>query len=319
MEISNPNTLFIFKDSSHGTGAIKAKVHGFGYSASYKSEDDLVKLPKSEGWQAPEYVECRIKPAQARKTDVFPFGLVFYGSSLNLISLVEDHFLPKLNGRCRALKISISLTAFYSADFRLRFFMKNCLQFRVQSSTIGADPNTTAQLALCYKIGFGCLRDDDEYEYLVQRFDLRDIGIEELVNTPEVPTQSGAVYKNLRTKGHTYPIGLLDQFQVPNKLAMAERYASREINDLKHVLRDENTISLRLGQILASIVGKQGRFPEAKRMQLGVLITRVSLFGMEDPLTLNSLQAYVLCTEELKELEVAEQLGLKLSGVDCIA
>ena len=65
--------MLIFKDN---TGALIAKVHDFGYSTAYKHEDDLVKLPKSEGWQAPEFVDHRIKPAQARKMDVFSFGLV---------------------------------------------------------------------------------------------------------------------------------------------------------------------------------------------------------------------------------------------------
>jgi serine/threonine protein kinase len=68
-----PENVLIFKDD---TGAYTAKVIDFEYSTRFAHEDDLISLPASWPWKAPEHESNRFMPAQARKMDVFSFGML---------------------------------------------------------------------------------------------------------------------------------------------------------------------------------------------------------------------------------------------------
>jgi len=68
-----PENVLIFKDDA---GAYTAKVIDFGYSTQFANEDDLVLVPKSWPWCAPEHNRDKFKPAQAQKMDVFSFGIL---------------------------------------------------------------------------------------------------------------------------------------------------------------------------------------------------------------------------------------------------
>ena len=52
------------------------KVTDFGYSTQYAGVDDLIFMPKSEPWCAPEWHHRGFTPAQATKMDSYSFGLV---------------------------------------------------------------------------------------------------------------------------------------------------------------------------------------------------------------------------------------------------
>lgn len=77
-----PQNVLIFEDESrHYVG----KVADFGYSSCFASDDDLLKLPCSKPWHAPEYHHRPITPLQAKKMDLYSFGMVclwllFYNS-----------------------------------------------------------------------------------------------------------------------------------------------------------------------------------------------------------------------------------------------
>jgi serine/threonine protein kinase len=68
-----PENILIFKDDA---GAYIAKVTDFGYSTQFACEDDFIPVPKSWPWCAPEHNREKFKPAQARKMDVFSFGML---------------------------------------------------------------------------------------------------------------------------------------------------------------------------------------------------------------------------------------------------
>jgi serine/threonine protein kinase len=53
-----------------------ARVTDFGYSTRFASENDLIPMPGSQPWCAPEHDRVRFTPAQARKMDVFSFGML---------------------------------------------------------------------------------------------------------------------------------------------------------------------------------------------------------------------------------------------------
>ena len=65
--------MLIFKENS---GSYTAKVADFGYSYQYASDDDLVELPVSRPWNAPEWHHRAFKPLDAIKMDVYSFGML---------------------------------------------------------------------------------------------------------------------------------------------------------------------------------------------------------------------------------------------------
>ena len=53
-----------------------AKVSDFGFSSIWARPDDLIQVPKTEPWNAPEWHHRGFKFREARKMDVYSFGLL---------------------------------------------------------------------------------------------------------------------------------------------------------------------------------------------------------------------------------------------------
>ena len=49
----------------------------FGYSTRFAKEDDIIDLPKSRPWDAPDS-QSNCTPAQAQKMDLFSFGMLCF-------------------------------------------------------------------------------------------------------------------------------------------------------------------------------------------------------------------------------------------------
>ena len=66
--------MLVFKDAI--TGEITTKVADFGYSSLTAGESGKVLLPKSRPWNAPEHHFGEFKTQEAKKTDVYSFGML---------------------------------------------------------------------------------------------------------------------------------------------------------------------------------------------------------------------------------------------------
>ena len=53
-----------------------AKVADFGFASCLQGENDLLSLPVSEPWDAPEYSDHHFRPRAAKKMDVYSFALL---------------------------------------------------------------------------------------------------------------------------------------------------------------------------------------------------------------------------------------------------
>jgi len=77
-----PQNVLVFKDATGTT----VKVTDFGYSTLAAAEAGKVLLPKSRPWNAPEYHSGEFKAFEAKKTDVYSFGMlclwVLFGNRL---------------------------------------------------------------------------------------------------------------------------------------------------------------------------------------------------------------------------------------------
>jgi serine/threonine protein kinase len=68
-----PHNVLIFQDAS---GNYIARVGDFGYSSHFQGQDDIVFLPRSVPWAAPEWHHRWFTAMDAKKMDVYSFGLV---------------------------------------------------------------------------------------------------------------------------------------------------------------------------------------------------------------------------------------------------
>lgn len=69
-----PENVLIFEDGPRLT----AKVADFGFSTCFQSDDELISIPKSEPWNAPEVDRGGqlFSPSQAKQIDVYSFALL---------------------------------------------------------------------------------------------------------------------------------------------------------------------------------------------------------------------------------------------------
>ena len=80
-----PQNVLVFKDVI--TRKITVKVADFGYSTLIVDEPGKVSLPKSRPWNAPEHHFGEFSVQEAKKTDVYSFGMLclwlLFGSRLS--------------------------------------------------------------------------------------------------------------------------------------------------------------------------------------------------------------------------------------------
>ena len=69
-----PQNVLVFKDATNRK--ITVKVTDFGYSTLTVGESGKVSLPKSRPWNAPEHHFGEFESREAKKTDVYSFGML---------------------------------------------------------------------------------------------------------------------------------------------------------------------------------------------------------------------------------------------------
>ncbi|KAL8784164.1 MAG: hypothetical protein Q9213_004138 [Squamulea squamosa] len=90
-----PENVLIFETKS---GSYVAKVADFGYSTQYAETSDLIHMPRSKPWHAPEWHHRGFTPTQARQMDAFSFGMVVLWTLH--YSMMDDSYL-RLEGDLR--------------------------------------------------------------------------------------------------------------------------------------------------------------------------------------------------------------------------
>jgi len=73
-DIKHQNVL-IFEDEGHG---FIAKMADFGFSTGFQGENDKISFPRSRPWNAPEYHDRYFFHEEAKRMDVYSFGLLCF-------------------------------------------------------------------------------------------------------------------------------------------------------------------------------------------------------------------------------------------------
>lgn len=71
-----PQNVLVFR--SIGDDATGIEITDFGYAGLTDRDNDLVKLPQSRPWDAPEYSPRWLTTESAKRTDVYSFGLLVF-------------------------------------------------------------------------------------------------------------------------------------------------------------------------------------------------------------------------------------------------
>ena len=82
-----PQNVLVFKDA---TGKTSVKVSDFGYSTLAVGEAGKVLLPKSRPWNAPENLLGEFEVPEAKKADVYSFGILCLWVLLGSISIPQS-------------------------------------------------------------------------------------------------------------------------------------------------------------------------------------------------------------------------------------
>jgi serine/threonine protein kinase len=90
-----PQNVLVFENND---GGYFPRVADFGFSTHFHTEDDLVYVPESVPWTAPERTHRAFTPASARKMDIYSFGMlcmwVLFGCSPDLEPPLSLTLLP---------------------------------------------------------------------------------------------------------------------------------------------------------------------------------------------------------------------------------
>ena len=93
-DIKPQNVLVFDKD----TTGLTAKVADFGYSTRWAVPNDLIQMPRSQPWAAPEWHHRGFTPAQAMLMDTYSFGMLVLWLMSRVDQIHSDHYFKLGSG-----------------------------------------------------------------------------------------------------------------------------------------------------------------------------------------------------------------------------
>lgn len=211
-------------------------------------------------------------------------------------------------------EIVASLHELYSADYRLRPYISDCLSSRYHfaSDLPGSSyKNTSLQLAFCYRMGFGVTRDDDKTATILQKGGLQPGALDELITRAKFakskPFQSKAANK-IFADGNFPFINPREHFRIHGRLEEVDKRLRREIEGLQQCLGDENILAFDLKMQLAPILLEKVQWEEAEELLVDAVQTSSRTLGPDDPNTLNAMGSLAATYRDAARWAPAEEL-----------
>lgn len=198
----------------------------------------------------------------------------------------------------------------YLVDYRVRSYIAFCLKTTVSNEN-GDSEAAAFHLALCFRLGFGVEQNSREAMLLMKQskrmpIDL-DLAVELIKGNSNIVIQN-SLFSQLVTNGYIKTRDFGDYYREENQLDLAELEYRREIADSRLALGHSHRIVLFLQSILAIIVKFRGRWEEAEKLQLDVLETSKTVFGLEHPETLTDMANLASMYHDQGRFEEAEKM-----------
>jgi hypothetical protein len=181
------------------------------------------------------------------------------------------------------------------ADYRVRSQITNCLRARACDS--GDKPFCEAvsrkaafQLALCYKMGFGIMRDEKESQFWLKFSSRGPKGLDSGISLVEREVQfRRSTFQRLWHQGHMKAMDFAQHYREQRQLHQVDSEYRREIADVEKVLGELHPVILTLKSILISVMLKERFLEEAEKLSVQVMERSFRAFGEEHPYSLTSM------------------------------
>ncbi|KAI1497170.1 hypothetical protein F5X99DRAFT_30200 [Biscogniauxia marginata] len=180
--------------------------------------------------------------------------------------------------------LSHSLRSFYAHDFRLRVFILKCLEDIV---TKHPTKPLRKQLAVCYEVSFGHLKDHHHrLELIMDHTEIKNVPIIIHSSSRMVTGELGAFYGTLNKMGHVLPISFTETYREHNILKRAEELTRCEVEGLERVIGGQNVLTVMLKSILCTIIQAQAWWRDTEKLRLDIIDAKKRLHGRDHPDTL---------------------------------
>ncbi|KAL8724887.1 MAG: hypothetical protein Q9166_007691 [cf. Caloplaca sp. 2 TL-2023] len=161
--------------------------------------------------------------------------------------------------------------------------------------TIGYIPVPTAalQLALCYTIGFGIIKDDKQAASILRDYSLQNTKLQSQIQLiddgiQEASHRSG-LFSILEGQGTVQYIDLPQYYRERKLLKRAEVNYELEIRNIQIIFGQSHVLCSLLQTGLVAIYRNQERWKAAEELQVQVIEIRKRVLGEEHPSTLTSI------------------------------
>lgn len=153
------------------------------------------------------------------------------------------------------------------------------------------------QLALCYTIGFGTIKDDENARFFLEKYSLQQTDLLSQVRfisnvSAQFPVQDNLFYR-LNRQGYISTINHVQYYRERHLLEEAETNCRREIQDLSRIFGGSHLLTWPLKFILTLILGGQARWKETEGQQLQLIEIGSETMGPENPATLSVISDLV--------------------------
>lgn len=185
----------------------------------------------------------------------------------------------------------------YEVDYQVRGYIAATLKKQVAELGKSTDTETASQkatfrLALCYAVGFGVDKNDEQSKHLLDRSNKQDRELKDWVD--QLRDTSGYILQDDKLRriideGAVNFIDYANCYREHDRLQQFEKQCAREIADTMATLHDTHIIARILKRILATVLRDQGQWNKAENLMREVIAMEEKELGPEDSVKLQSL------------------------------
>ncbi|KAL9028988.1 MAG: hypothetical protein Q9196_002717 [Gyalolechia fulgens] len=154
-------------------------------------------------------------------------------------------------------------------------------------------PKAALQLAFCYSIGFGTIKDDKQATFVLRDHSLKNSDLQNqtqlIANGMQKASNKGELFSILERQGTVQYIDLPQYYRENGLLERAEVNYKLEIRSIQIVFGQSHILCSLSKANLASIYKSQGRWKEAEELEVAEMETTKRVLGQEHPDTLTSI------------------------------
>ncbi|KAL8726452.1 MAG: hypothetical protein Q9166_006705 [cf. Caloplaca sp. 2 TL-2023] len=310
-----PENVLIFNENNENSYGYYAKLSDFGYSTWFARDDELIKMPKSQPWCAPEWHHRGFRVSDAMKMDAYSFGMLsFWLLFRDGVPYQQFHReIGTLTPESRASFVHRIVAERTDIRMKQRTNMWELFDSIRRPSPLIASPlialwaddiRIADSMAQLYQ--FDHLRTKLHREKI--HHEIGKLRVES--DTLRFRTEN--VYGNQWHEDLAIPFDLVQHHCGHRRLDELEEVYRQEVADLHSVFGDSCRLVQNLKVKLAAILTKQGRWQDAEILQQQVHDSRNKTLGEDHSATLRILDNLASMYQSQNRWKSAQKVGLQV-------